>query len=141
MAFLWIIVIVSVLAGIISAATAPKMGRSPGEAFLLGLFLWPIGLIMTIMQAMRPAATASDLLRIRDGLIRDRRADIAYAADSRTAPETLEHLARMYDQDQEILFEIAKNPNAPRSVLEMFALFKSERVGQAARVQLKARSR
>lgn len=49
----WIIVTVSLLAGIVSAVTAPKMGRSPIEAFFLGVFLWPVALVMSIVAMVK----------------------------------------------------------------------------------------
>lgn len=49
----WLIVIVSLLAGIVSAVTAPKLGRSPVEAFFLGIFLWPGALVMSIVAVIK----------------------------------------------------------------------------------------
>lgn len=49
----WIIVFVSLAAGIVGAVAAPKMGRSPIEAFFLGVFLWPVALVMSFVALLK----------------------------------------------------------------------------------------
>lgn len=49
----FIVLAVSLVAAVVGAITAPKMGRSPIEAFFLGFFLWPVALVMTIIAYIK----------------------------------------------------------------------------------------
>lgn len=138
--FLGLYLVVGLIAGVIAARTAPSMGRSAAEAFFLGLFLWPIALVMMAISKQPSAGSASlDAERIQEGLWGQASRDILFAQDPNTSPEALANLARMHDQNVSILLAIANNPNTPKETLSMFAMFKGPEVRAAAYEQLKKR--